>query len=624
MSHCENCYNTNTITPCATVGCLSTNYGKCVTYSGSPLYCATGGIGTVSFTGTAVPPLTDTSYTLSPTGGTGTGLSVKVTTTVGSTAYTVEILSVGSGYTVNDTITIVGASLGGATPTNNLVLTVTSLAALISSSSTMDDAITNLHQRLCTITSTGLNYSGFNYACLRQGGALTGLGSAITTAQQFTEATAAALCSLNTRVSAVETPTFTVPSCISGITSGSSTLGAVLTAYGSKICTLNTNLDMSGVNANPCSLYYSYTAKPTSNNVADYINWITTNLCGVIIDNNTTFGTITTRIDNITRYITGTTSGSIPTSIDTSCMSGGSSTSSLVNAVNLMISQICSLNTTVSGISGGSFSLPWATNFGSTAYYGYTFNYTNTADTLTNQLNKVVAVLGRLKLKLNASHFTATSDSDGLNVSLNSSVIFSCSSLNSCSIDNLGDVTISSPSTYHGLFWNGSAWVNKELIFTSSDSTATITRANNVSDITVDIKVPGITTGTGTTTGSPQVIPSTRYSIGGTLPTVHKNGTFVLIRGSFVYLASTGITLTNGTNMLGIPAGFSPSTNQTFNITMALYLAASPTTVNTTIQGVAEVTGGILKVYFLNSTGSVTLSTGDSLEIFVGGNTYVL
>ena len=624
MSGCVDCYNTSIATPCDSVGCLSTNFGKCITFSGSPLYCATGGIGTLSFTGTAVPPLTDTEVTLSPTGGTGTGMSVKVTRKVGSTAYTVELVSVGSSYTVNDTITIVGASLGGATPTNNLVLTVTSLAALISTSSTLDDAITNLHQRLCVITSTGLNYSGFNYSCLRQGGALNSIGSAITTAQQFTEAAAAALCSLNTRVAAVELPTFTVPACVTGITSGSSTLGQVLTAYGSKICTLNTNLDMSGVTANPCSLYFSFTTKPSSNNVADYINWITTNLCGLVIDQNTTNGTFTTRLDNITKYITGATGGVIPASVDTSCISGGSASSSLASAVNLMIAQICSLNSTVSGLSGGSITLPWATNFGSTPYYGYTFGYTSTADTLVNQLTKIVAVLGRMKLKLNASHFTATSDADGLNISLNSSVLFSCASLSSCSIDNLGDVTISAPSTYHGLFWNGSAWVNKQLIFTSSDSSATVTRTNNLTDITVDIKVTSAATGSGITTGSPQIQPSTRYSIGGTLPTVHKNGTFVLIRGSFSYLAASGITLTSGTNFLGIPAGFSPSTDQVFPAVAALYLAASPLVVNTTIQVVATITGGIFKLSFLNSTGSVTLSTGDSLEVFVGGNTYVL
>ena len=109
MSTCIDC--TGTIyTPCSDVSCLSTNYGKCITYSGSPLYCATGGVGTLTFTGTAVAPLTTTEVTLTPTGGTGTGLQVKVTRTPGSIAYTVTIISVGSAYTVGDTITIAGTS----------------------------------------------------------------------------------------------------------------------------------------------------------------------------------------------------------------------------------------------------------------------------------------------------------------------------------------------------------------------------------------------------------------------------------------------------------------------------------------------------------------------------------
>jgi hypothetical protein len=43
-------------------------------------------------------------------------------------AYTVSIRNPGSGYQVNDTITISGARLGGATPSQNLVITVTSVS----------------------------------------------------------------------------------------------------------------------------------------------------------------------------------------------------------------------------------------------------------------------------------------------------------------------------------------------------------------------------------------------------------------------------------------------------------------------------------------------------------------
>ena len=69
MSTCNDCYGTNSITPCGSVGCISTNYAKCITYSGSDLFCATGAVKTFSSTGVAVAPVSVTEYTVSPTGG---------------------------------------------------------------------------------------------------------------------------------------------------------------------------------------------------------------------------------------------------------------------------------------------------------------------------------------------------------------------------------------------------------------------------------------------------------------------------------------------------------------------------------------------------------------------------
>jgi hypothetical protein len=192
MSTCIDCYGTTSIDPCGTTGCISTNYGKCITYSGADLFCATGAVKTFSVTGVAVNPTVLTDYTVSPTGGAGTSLSVKVTRTPGSTTYTVTLVSAGSGYAINDVVTVAGASLGGTTPANNLSLVITALVPLISSANNLDQIIANINSRLCTLTSVGLNYSGFNYACLRLGGNLDSVGTAITSAQGFTESTAAA------------------------------------------------------------------------------------------------------------------------------------------------------------------------------------------------------------------------------------------------------------------------------------------------------------------------------------------------------------------------------------------------------------------------------------------------
>jgi len=554
MSTCIDC--TGTIyTPCAEVGCLSTNYGKCITYSGSPLYCATGGVGTLTFTGTAIPTLTTTEVTLTPTGGTGSGLQVKVTRTPGSVAYTVTIVSVGSAYTVGDTITILGTSLGGAAPANNLVLTITSLAALISTTSTLDQAITNLHQRLCTLTSVGLNYSGFNYSCLRVGGALTGVGSAITTAQQFTEATAVALCSLHNRTLALETPTFTVPSCVT-LTSGVSTLSQILTEYGTKLCSINTQLDLTGVTAG------CFTTVPSSSaDLQVWFDWVVTNVCSIKTTTDANVTAVTTNANNLKTYISG--GSAVPASLDTSCITGGSSTSTLSAAAILFTSQICAINASLASIPSANYSLTWATNFGSTAYYGYTFNYTNTATTLQIQLDRIVATLGRMKLKLNPAHFTATSDSDGLNISLVS----------------------------------------------AGGSSPTPTFVN----LTAGSLVGAV------------VVSSARFPIG-SLPKLQKYGNLVTIIGSLAVNASGSFTWTHGQSLIiaNIPAGYAPLYTQVFNVLILKYATVSGTPSTAVYQGACYLNGTDLVVELNNPAASVTLSGTESLEIFVGGNSYAV
>jgi hypothetical protein len=619
MSTCIDC--TGTIyTPCAEVGCLSTNYGKCITYSGSPLYCATGGVGTLTFTGTAVNPLSVTDVTLTPTGGTGSGLQVKVTRTPGSVAYTVTIVSVGSAYTVGDTITILGTSLGGAAPANNLVLTITSLAALISTTSSLDDAITNLHQRLCTLTSVGLNYSGFNYSCLRVGGALTGVGTAITSAQQFTEATAVALCSLNSRTLALETPAFTVPSCVT-LTSGVSTLSQILTAYGTKLCSINTQLDLTGVTAG------CFTTVPSSSaDLQVWFDWVVTNVCSIKTTTDANVTAVTTNANNLKTYISG--GSAVPASLDTSCITGGSSTSTLSAAAILFTSQICAINATLATIPATSYALTWATNFGSTPYYGYTFNYNNTADTLSNQLAKIVATLGRMKMKLNASDFVATSDADGLNVSLASGVRFTCSQLSSCSISALSDVTSTSPSTYHTLFWNGSEYVNKELIFTSTGGSITITRTNNPTNVTVNLEVASSTVTSSQLSPNPpaniSVVPSAKFPMGGYIK-AYKQGSMATLSGTISAQFSGAVSWANNQaiQLMDLPVGYVAPNPEYFQVTIITYTAASPIIPVGVYQGVGVLAGGgTVLVTLINPAATLVFAAGDSMEIIIGGFTY--
>jgi len=495
---CTNCYTTNSATPCGTVGCLSTNYSKCILYSGNNLYCQTGTIQTVNFSGVAVSPVSDTTVTVSCTGGTGSGATFSVTRTAGFTTYTVSIVNKGLGYTVGDILTILGTSLGG-TSSNNILVVVSGLTPIISNSDSIDQIILNLHQRLCLTSTSGLDYSTFNYSCLRVGGILTGIGTTITTAQQFTESTAAALCALNTRVIAVEKPALTVAACFTGtITSGTTGLASILTQYGTMLCAHNTNLDLSAVTASPC-VGYAFTAKPTSNNVREYVDWITTNMCGMFTAQGALITTQTSKVNALYTYITGSTSGAVPASVDTSCLSGGSLTSNLKDAIVLIKNNLCSLNTTVAGLGGSSsLTLSWQIFSTSTGDCGGTFNNTPyyglsiipNSNTLVNHLNNIIAVLNKLRMGFSPEFVV-------INPVSNSCGTYTKISLQS---GNNNDVFVYDTAV--------SQWINKSLNVTLNGSSTGVTKTVTSGAMTFNLTIPSSIT----IAGGAGVIPS--YSSG--------------------------------------------------------------------------------------------------------------
>jgi len=119
MGHCTDCYGTSVVAPCSDAGCLSTNWAKCITYSGVDLYCATGAIGTITTSGTAVVPGTTTTHSnVSGTNlsGSGVGATFDVVRTAGSNTYTVVLANRGSGYAALNQVKILGTSVGGASP----------------------------------------------------------------------------------------------------------------------------------------------------------------------------------------------------------------------------------------------------------------------------------------------------------------------------------------------------------------------------------------------------------------------------------------------------------------------------------------------------------------------------
>jgi hypothetical protein len=465
MSTCTTCYGTNTAQPCASVGCLSTNYAKCISYSGANLFCQQGSIATFTFTGVAVSSSVDVTVTASVTGGNGTDATFVVVRKAGETTYEVTLENQGAGYEVSDVLTIPGNLLGGATPANDVAITITGLTPVIANGSNLDSVIANLNNRLCLVSTqspSGLDYTAFNYQCLRVGGNLESVGTPITTAQGFTEAVAAALCSLNTRVKSVEVPQIIVDSYFGGsIISGTSTLVQILNKYGEAIGDVNDSFTINSPHTcNTFTHLTNLTAKPSpTTSLGTWFDWVSTNLCnnytildGKITEQNTEHALINTFLYGINQPYPLSRGNNF---VNTACLSGGSATSDVRTAVNLIATNLCSLTTQVNSLSNPTYTLGWSSCFSGTyptnslwgvqniSTYGFPLSGFLNTTTLQTHLDQIVKVLSNLNLKAGPG-ITLTNDGCGAIISASSS--FNCSQLNSCTLNNLGDVNIGVPS----------------------------------------------------------------------------------------------------------------------------------------------------------------------------------
>jgi hypothetical protein len=637
MSTCPDCYGVNTIEPCAEVGCLSTNYGKCITYSGAGLFCASGPINTFTFTGTAVAIVSDTTVVVSATGGSGSNATFSVTRGPSSTDYTVSIVNKGSSYSVGDTLTIPGTALGGTSPANDITISVATLAAIIDSTYSVDDAIKNLHDRICNLTPAGLLYSGFNFGCLRQGGNLESVGASIGTAQGFAESASAALCSLNVRLKAVETPSFSVPSCTTGLVSGTSTLGAILTEYGNVLCAISSGtggISITGVTVpGTCSM----TTMPSSSaSLGTWFDWVVDNMCAItsnisasLTSTNSTVNTISTFLGSTTRF---NNSSNCLTSL------GGTATDSLHATVGYITSRLCTLNTTVTNIpnyiKNDSISLNWVGCFGSAP-----FSYSNTATTIETQLQRIVSVLNVEKTSYSPEFVVTTAPCGSRVVSLSPSASFSCSSLASCSIGALGDVVITTPADPHVLYYNGTNWVNKNInslvTVSSNDSSLTVTTTTIAGNVNVDLSVAANT---------PTRVTLTPLSVAGANNTFNplypalpgsgyalatKQGVIVNLQGAIEFVATTGFVLAFGTPIpfATLPVGFRPLTGTLHFLVTVFSKKTAPYNDPDTAPFTARVTidtGGTLQLipYPVFPPGNSTFTASMKLEFDLSSISY--
>ena len=104
--------------------------------------------------GSSVGSTTHNNVAQTSTSGSGSNAQFSVTTN-GEGGYSLSVSAVGSNYAVNDTITIAGTSVGGATPANDIVLTVTQL----SGTSIGADTFTDVEQTSTSGSGSGAKFT---------------------------------------------------------------------------------------------------------------------------------------------------------------------------------------------------------------------------------------------------------------------------------------------------------------------------------------------------------------------------------------------------------------------------------------------------------------------------------
>jgi hypothetical protein len=513
------------------------------------------------------------------------------------------------------------------------------LNPVIATGSVLDDIITTFHNALCSaVSGSGIDYSGLNYSCLRQNGVLTGIGSVITTETQFVTSASAALCSLNTTMQDYDAQILlnTIEGSIPGLP-GSYNLDQYLTSLTSYVNSIYSYLDFGSITGNPC-IAYAFTTKPTSvDSIADYFNWLTTNMCGMyqsLSSSITSYGTIT---DGLKSYIAGV--GSVPTSVNTSALSGGSSTSTANAALILLVSQVAALNTTVGTIPASTYALTWASCFpGSyptnSVFKSQTWNWTNTAASIQTQFDRIVSVLSTLNIKFDATHFTVTTGSCGPTIALASGFAFSPASLNAATLNDLGDVNSATPTTNHFLVRDVSGqWTNKSVSVTMNGSSSGVTRTDGSGvggavnfDLTIVNTTPAIHPLTGTSTAEYTVSNAVRFPLGSQpLPYGVKHGGMVTLHGVLQLSIIGAFSWTHlGSKVIAtLPVAIRP-TNPVYFVA-ELYIKASGTYSMTNTRATGQIdSSGNLTLVLMNSAGSIALISSDLIEVVIGGVSYVI
>jgi hypothetical protein len=506
----------------------------------------------------------------------------------------------------------------------------------------LDVIINRLATAICNVTPADLAWATFNYQCLREDGTLTSTGpSNITTGKEFAEAVSIALCSLATASDVTPNITISGPcsTYFAGLTSGTSTLVDILDDFIVKLCALNALNSTSTVN-NSCSAGLWTTVPAAGSTLGTWVNWIKTNVCSLVTTLQGRVTNLETFETNLYTFVGDPTLSLIDNS--TSCISGSGS-DDLLTTIGLIKSKLCSIDSLVSAIPDlANITLPW------TSCPGLFPSYSATASLVT-QLTRLVNEVAARTYFFNLSDFTVSSTACGTTVSLASpGSAFTCSDLNTCSIQNLGDVdpTFVPASQFAVLSWSGTQWTSKTVSLTSTSGSCLITSSatpnltfnveSNVATTVsanaglatpVSLSVSSVAGGTTTLlleykpssfsggssfvftpNGAISATPSAVYTDSGSF--VEIGGT-VTMAGAFTHTSALGA----GTPVVLGTIGAIPTTNRV----MASWILNTSTGASSTILLTVNTVG---QVTMTSVTGLAAPAT--TYTVFLSGNTYAL
>jgi hypothetical protein len=438
---------------------------------------------------------------------------------------------------------------------------------LIDNGATLNEVITNLHERICTLTPEDLDYSAFALGCMDD-------SAAISTTKEFAEKTAEMLCAVYyPNPSGLCADLFDATAGDYPI-DATSTLTEVLEAYGNVLCAhedLLEKFDITNITSGGCCAL----VVNGSTTLSGIFNQLASCLCTI---NTTLTNSITTLTNNINTFV-GPTTTIQAISYDITCLGVPNAAARLHTTVSTLLSVLCSAVTDITDLQTDVTTINTTLNSPSFSWGCLGAPGSPLTGSLVDSVQHIINNIIDNKVTFDSSQFNVVSTACGDSISLKASALsFSCSSLGTCSIAELADVdnfagsasltnasdtgkvlrwnqaslkwfatrlaiddlsdvdtTTSAPSVSQSLQWNGTNWVPANNSFNGSTGLKIKEYTMNPCDFTI-----GATVSTTYTDTYPVKLKDTRWAYA-SLHAV-SGGTYV---ARSVLIDSTGAYIAN-------------------------------------------------------------------------------